>query len=52
MNGSAKTVSTLTIFTAPAAATGQTRHFNNPGDLMYKATFTDGSTAIVQSVFP
>jgi len=28
------------------------RHFNNPGDLMYKATFTDGSTAIVQSVFP
>jgi len=52
VNGSAKTVSSLTIFNTPAAATGQTRHFDNPGDLMFKATFTDGSAAIMQSVFP
>jgi uncharacterized repeat protein (TIGR03803 family) len=50
--GVVKTVSGLTIFNAPAASTGQTRHFNNPGDLIYKATFTDGSSGIVQSVFP
>jgi hypothetical protein len=52
VNGSPKIVSALTIFNAPGASTGQTRHFNNPGDLIYKVTFTDGSTSIVQSVFP
>ena len=52
VNGSAKIISGLAIFNAPGSSTGQTRHFNNPGDLIYKATFTDGSTAFVESVFP
>jgi len=52
VNGKAKTVSALTIFSAPANATGQTRHFNDAGDLVYKITFTDGSISLVQSVFP
>ncbi len=52
VNGRAKVISGLTIFNAPTASTGQTRHFNNAGDLTYKATFTDGSSSIVQSVFP
>jgi hypothetical protein len=52
INGIAKTISGITIFNAPTASTGQTRHFNYPGDLTYKLTFTDGSTSIVQSVFP
>ena len=52
VNGVAKLVSALAIFNAPVASAGQTRHFNHPGDLMYKVTFTDGSTGIVQSVFP
>jgi hypothetical protein len=47
-----KTVAGLSIFNAPAASSGQTRHFNNPGDLIYKVTFTDKSTSIVQAVFP
>jgi len=52
VNGSPKTISGLTIFNDPTDSTGQTRHFNYPGDLIYKATFTDGSSSIVQSVFP
>ena len=51
-NGKAKTLAGLTIFNAPAASTGQTRHFNYPGDLLYTATFSDGTTGIVQTVFP
>jgi hypothetical protein len=52
VNGTSKIISGLTIFNAPSASTGQTRHFNQPGDLIYKVSFTDGSTSIVQSVFP
>ncbi len=52
VNGGAKIISSLAIFNAPAASAGQTRHFNNAGDLTYKATFTDGTISIVQSVFP
>ena len=52
VNGQAKVISELSIFNAPAASTGQTRHFNHPGDLMYTARFTDGSSSIVETVFP
>ena len=52
VNGAAKTITALTIFNSPTASTGQTRHFNNAGDLTYKATFNDGSSWIIQSVFP
>ncbi len=52
INGSAKIVSSLSIFNAPAVSTGQTRHFNRTGELIYKVTFTDKSTSLVQSVLP
>jgi hypothetical protein len=52
INGSPKTVSTITIFNAPTASEGQTRHFNSSGGLIYKITFTDGTTSIVQSALP
>jgi hypothetical protein len=52
INGSPKTISTLTIFNGPAASTGQTRHFNSSRGLLYKAGFTDASTSIVESVIP
>jgi len=52
VKGVAKTVSTLTIFNAPAMVAGQTRHFNNPGDLIYKIGFTDGSISLITTVFP
>jgi len=52
INGGAKVIASLSIFNPPAASAGQTRHFNNAGDLTYEATFTEGSSAIVQSVIP
>jgi len=52
INSITKTVSTVTIFTAPPSETGQTRHFNNNGDLLYKVSFTDGTTSIVTTMFP
>jgi len=52
VNGKAKIVSTVSIFTAPANETGQTRHFNDAGDLLYKIGFSDGTSSIVQTVFP
>jgi hypothetical protein len=52
VNGVAKTVTSLTIFNNARYAAGQTRHFNGAGDLVYKANFSDGSSGIVQTVFP
>jgi len=52
VNGSAKIVSSLMVFNAPAYPAGQTRHFNNSGDLIYKVIFSDSSSGVVQSVFP
>jgi uncharacterized repeat protein (TIGR03803 family) len=52
VNGAAKKISTLAIFGTPVASTGQSRHFNQAGDIAYLATFTDKSTAIIQSDFP
>ena len=52
VEGSVKIISALTIFNAPGASIGQTRHFNNAGNLEYKASFTDGTTSILQSVIP
>jgi hypothetical protein len=52
VNGAMKTISTLSIFNAPAASTGQSRHFGNAGGLLYKVTFTDGSNSVVQSMYP
>jgi hypothetical protein len=52
VNGTPKIISAITIFNAPSASTGQSRHFNAPGDLLYKVGFTDGTTSIVQSALP
>jgi hypothetical protein len=52
VNGVVKTITGLTIFNATRSSTGQTRHFNSAGDLIYKATFSDQTTGIVQTVFP
>jgi hypothetical protein len=52
INGNTRVISALSIFNAPTASTGQTRHFNSAGDLAYKVSFTDKTTSIVQSVFP
>jgi hypothetical protein len=52
VNGATKTVIALSIFTPPAASMGQTRHFNNAGDLVYRVTFNDGSMFVAESVFP
>jgi hypothetical protein len=52
LNGTAKAITGLTVFTAPAESTGQTRDFNTEGDLLYKILLSDKSTSIVQTVFP
>ena len=52
INGASKVVSSLLIFAKTTASIGQSRSFNGPGDLMFKATFTDGSQAIEKVVFP
>jgi hypothetical protein len=40
------------VFTAQAAAAGQTRSFNSVGDLIYKVTFTDNTQGIYEAVTP
>jgi len=52
VNGIPKIISGITIFNAPSASTGQSRHFNYPGNLLYKVSFTDGTTSIVQTALP
>jgi len=56
INGSVKIITALSLFNAPAASTGQARHFNNPannpGSLAFKATFADGTITIVQTALP
>jgi hypothetical protein len=51
-NGDKKTIASLSIFTASTATAGQTRYFNNAGDLIYKVTFTDETEGIYKVVFP
>jgi len=52
VHGVAKTIGSLAIFNTPSASSGQTRHFSNPGNLVYRVTFTDDSSSFVQSVLP
>jgi hypothetical protein len=51
-NNDLKTVASLSIFSTSTATAGQTRSFNNAGDLVYKVTFTDGTQSLYQVVFP
>jgi hypothetical protein len=43
-----ETVSSLSIFSSSAGTGGQTRSFNSLGDLVYKASFTDGTQGIYE----
>jgi hypothetical protein len=52
LNGVGKSITGLTVFTAPTASTGQTRDFNSAGDLLFKAALNDRSTSIIQTTFP
>jgi hypothetical protein len=47
-----KTIGALEIFSAQAAAAGQTRSFNSVGDLIYKVTFTDNTQGIYEAMLP
>jgi hypothetical protein len=48
-----KTIKTLSFLPAIAGVSGQTRGFSQTtGDLVYSATFTDGSAGIFKVVFP
>ena len=52
INGSSKIVSALSLFSSSKGTTGQTRSFNQAGDLIYKVTFTDKTQAIQRMVLP
>jgi hypothetical protein len=46
VGSSLKTVSDILVFNQPAATAGAVRHLNAFGDLIFKITFTDGSSGI------
>jgi hypothetical protein len=46
VGSSLKTVSEILVFNQPAATAGAVRHLNAFGDLIFKITFTDGSSGI------
>lgn len=47
-----KTVKTFTALTAIAGSPGVSRSFNNAGQIVYLAAFTDGSTALLAAQVP
>jgi|GEM_PF-977232 len=50
--GGTKQISVITIFGAVAGSPGQGRHYNTTGDLVFRATFTDHSQAILRVPLP
>ncbi len=52
VNGVTKVLSAMAIFPAATGVTGQSRGFNINGDLVYRATFTDHSKALLHAVAP
>lgn len=53
INGTNKTLKTLTFLPSVAYSPGQSRSVNNAGGkLVYKATFTDATTAILSASYP
>jgi hypothetical protein len=50
--GSTKTLRAFTILSAVPGSTGQARSFNDNGALVYNASFTDGSQAILITQVP
>ncbi len=48
----AKTLKSLTVLTAVAGSPGVTRSFNNAGGVIYRATHTDGSQALMRVQVP
>ncbi len=48
-----KVITKLSFLVVATGVSGQTRNFNqSTGDLLYKATFADGSSGIYKMVFP
>ena len=53
MKQTGKVITKLSFLPIAAGVSGQTRSFiQSTGDLLYKATFADGSTGIYKVVFP
>jgi len=52
VEGVPKVVTALSIFTSTQGTAGQTLNWNRAGDLVYKATFSDKTQAILKVVFP
>jgi hypothetical protein len=51
VNGSDKKIKAITLFAATPFSAGQTRSFSTDGALLFRATFTDKSTALVSKDF-
>ena len=47
-----KVVKTCTVLTAVPSLSGVTRSFNNHGQIVWRANFTDGTSAIVVTKVP
>ena len=52
VNGVAKTISALAVFSSTPETGGQTRAFSSSRHLVYKASFTDGTLEVVETVVP
>ncbi|MFY8268362.1 MAG: DUF7453 family protein, partial [Terrimicrobiaceae bacterium] len=51
VGGVARTVSSFALFSASPTTTGARRSFNSIGELVFKLTFTDGSSGIFKYRF-
>ena len=49
---SGKTVRSFHVLKAVTGSVGVTRSFNDSGDVIWRAAFTDGTTAIVKTAIP
>lgn len=52
IRGTPKTLSLITIFGAIPSSPGQGRNYNTTGDLVFRATFTDRTQAILRTHLP
>ena len=53
VGGTNKTIASLTFLNSTNPVSGQTRHLSqDTGNILYKATFTDGTQAGVRVIFP
>ena len=52
VHGGPKTVSLLSLLSAVTGSPGQARSYNDAGDLVFRATFTDHTQAILRLRLP